>query len=168
MLHGAKFSAQTWEELGTLDKVAEAGFQPWALDLPGYGESPSCEEQPIRVVASFLSSFKQSTILVGPSMGGQLALDIALRAPHLLSGLVLVAPVQVKQFADQLAKIEVPTLVVWGDQDQVADPAHAETLKAGMPDARVEIIEGGAHPCYLDDPARWHSLLTGFLTERFG
>ena len=119
-------------------------------------------------MSAFLEGFEQPPVLVGPSMSGKLAMDLALQVPHLVGGLVLVAPVQVPQVAERLGEIEAPTLVVWGDRDQVADPKHAQTLRQGLPDARVAIIQGGQHPCYLDDPARWHAVLTAFLNERFG
>lgn len=34
LLHGAKYSAQTWEDLGTLAVLADAGFRVAAVDLP--------------------------------------------------------------------------------------------------------------------------------------
>ncbi|MFP4147694.1 MAG: alpha/beta fold hydrolase [Halorhodospira sp.] len=168
LLHGAKFSAATWQDLGTLDKLAEAGYQPWALDLPGYGESPACDEQAVKVVASFLGSFEQSPVLVAPSMSGPIAMQIALQAPHNVSAQVLVAPVQVDQYQGRLDEMTLPSLVVWGDQDTVADPQGAETLAQGLPDAERLMIAGGSHPCYRDDPARWHEGLLDFLGRRVG
>ncbi len=106
-------------------------------------------------------------MLVGPSMSGKLALDLALAAPEAVGGLVLIGPVQVPQVAERLGAIAAPTLVVWGDQDGLAPPAHAQTLEQGLADARVVTIAGGGHPCYLDDPETWHEALLGFLAERF-
>ena len=34
LLHGMKFQAETWRELGTLEYLAEAGFHVLGIDLP--------------------------------------------------------------------------------------------------------------------------------------
>jgi len=168
LLHGAKFSAHTWRDLGTLDKLAQAGWTARAIDLPGFGRSQRCRHAPARVVASILRQDAQPPVLLGPSISGKLALDIALAAPDAVGGLVLVAPVQVETLKQRLGEIRVASLVVWGDQDRVAPVGHAATLQNGLADARRHIIEGASHPCYLDDPERWHAMLLRFLHDRFG
>jgi len=167
LLHGARFSAATWAELGTLDALASAGYPAHALDLPGYGTSPRCSIDPGTVVAALLAGFAEPPVLVGPSMSGKLALDLTLARPELIGGLVLVAPVQVPKLKPRLGEIGVPALVIWGEADRVAAPANAETLRAALPDAEVQRHAGGSHPCYLDDPGRWHRELTAFLGRRF-
>jgi abhydrolase domain-containing protein 14 len=137
------------------------------VDLPGFGDSPACQRAPGDLVSEFLAAFPVPPVLVGPSMSGKLALDLALAAPGRVGGLILIAPVKVAEVAPHLGRIAVPTLVLWGDRDAVAPVAEVETLTQGLPDVRAKIYKGASHPCYLDQPDAWHRDLVDFLTQRF-
>ena len=39
LLHGARFTSETWQELATIAELADAGHHVVAFDLPGYGNS---------------------------------------------------------------------------------------------------------------------------------
>ena len=94
LLHGMKFKAQTWKELGTLDVLADAGKHAIALDLPGFGESPECPSTPDQVLADFISHKKlDKPVLIGPSMGGRVCLEFCLNHPGVVGALVLVGAV---------------------------------------------------------------------------
>ena len=98
LLHGMKFQAATWQELGTLEHIAEAGFHAIAIDMPGFGLSPACSAKQDKVLETFLQKTgQQKIILVGPSMGGQIALEFTINHPELVSALVLIGAVSVEE-----------------------------------------------------------------------
>ncbi|GAA2851311.1 acetoin dehydrogenase dihydrolipoyllysine-residue acetyltransferase subunit [Streptosporangium fragile] len=55
----------------------------------------------------------------------------------------------------------LPTLVVWGDRDQVIPPSHAGNAPAG---ARVSVLEGVGHSPHMERANDVNRLLEGFLT----
>lgn len=164
LLHGMKFQAATWQDLGTLEKIADAGNYALALDMPGFGKSPACSADQDSVLDSFIDRLgRDGVTLVGPSMGGRIALEYTINHPDKISGLVLVGAVGVQENEGHLADIAVPTLLVWGGSDQISPLANAELLDNKIERSRKIIIEGASHPCYLDNPDAWHTALLDFL-----
>ncbi|MDX9834192.1 MAG: alpha/beta hydrolase [Desulfobulbus sp.] len=166
LLHGMKFQAETWRELGTLDQLADLGLRVLAVDMPGFGQSAANPCAPGEVVHRLLDTLDiDRAVLVGPSMGGRIAMEYAIQHPTRLAGLVLVGAVGVADNRAGLGRITVPVLVVWGSEDQVAPLTDSDTLLAELPQARREIFDGAPHPCYLDQPERWHKVLRAFLSS---
>ncbi len=169
LLHGMKFQAETWRETGTLACLAEAGFHAVAVDMPGFGKSPACDIAPVETLARFLEANAFSSItLIGPSMGGRTALEFTISRPDRVRALVLVGAVGVEENRKNLAKITIPTLLVWGGEDQVSPLADCDLLHNSVAGSTKVIIEGAPHPCYLDDPDRWHAALLDFLQTHAG
>lgn len=168
-LHGMKFNAATWRDLGTLEMIGDEGYEALALDLPGFGDSPPCDLAPVQVLKQVIISQKlDKPIIVGPSMGGKVALDFTLAHPEFVGGLVLVGAVGVEEVKEQLSTISVPTLIVWGSEDAISPLANGHLLAKHIPDASLVLVQGAPHPCYLDQPDIWHWELTSFLAEHFG
>ncbi|MEN8188817.1 MAG: alpha/beta hydrolase [Thermodesulfobacteriota bacterium] len=163
-LHGKAFQAETWRELGTIELLAENGFFVLALDLPGFGQSPAAELTADQVISEALKKHRISDpILVGPSMGGQIALEFSLAHPATLSGLVLIGAVGVETNRDRLPDLGVKTLIVWGENDHISAPENGRTLSQLIPDNRLVVIQGAKHACYLEQPDTWHKELLNFI-----
>jgi pimeloyl-ACP methyl ester carboxylesterase len=169
LLHGGRFSSATWEELGTLAVLARAGYRTLAIDLPGFGRSQPSALSRADFLAGALDELGcERAVIVSPSMSGTFSLPLLARERGRFAGFVPVAPAGIEDFAPQDEGPAVPVLIVWGEEDETFPVAGAEILAAKLSGARVEVLPGASHPCYLDAPERFHELLLGFLAEVSG
>jgi pimeloyl-ACP methyl ester carboxylesterase len=96
LLHGFRAHTYTWKYL--TDPLSQAGYHIWAIDLIGYGLSDKPHHVPydvdffVQQVESFMEAKGISNAhLVGNSMGGGLALNIALEYPQRVRSLILLS-----------------------------------------------------------------------------
>lgn len=164
LLHGARFSSDTWRTLGTIDKLAEAGYRVLALDLPGYGRS---ETSPIGAEAFLAEAMAalgiDKAVFVSPSMSGQFSFPLLVRSPEKVTAFVPVAPAGSEKYLRQLKRVRVPTLIIWGEKDQIIPIEKSDALAAVLVDSKRVILKGATHPCYLDRPDDFHRELLAFL-----
>src|SRR5439155_9981986 len=91
LLHGFSGTHRAWD--GVNAHLDGERYLPLALDLPGHGEA-SAEPHPITFpgcVAYVLARAPARFTLCGYSMGGRVALHVALAAPQQITRLVLIA-----------------------------------------------------------------------------
>ena len=67
-----------------------------------------------------------------------------------------------------LAGIKCPTLILCGREDLVTPPEVHHELAAGIPGARLEIIEECGHLLPLEQPEQVTAILRDWLSERVG
>jgi len=165
LLHGARFTAETWREIGTLDRLAELGYRVIAVDLPGFGESQGPATNPQTWLGLFLDELKiNSPVVISPSMSGRFSLPLLVSSPNRLGGFIAVAPVGIRQNESKFVSIRTPILAIWGANDTVVPVAAGELLVADGR-GRLVIIPDAEHPSYLSDPDRFHEAIEGFLAE---
>ncbi|HZW55237.1 MAG TPA: alpha/beta hydrolase [Nitrososphaerales archaeon] len=184
--HGFSFSLDDWARIGTLDLIAKEGYPVIALDLPAGKGSKSdkmktqIKEDFVCLVDKFLEKARVPNvgsdtnrgklIIVGPSMGGGFALSYAIARPQRIAGLVLIAPAT-EPFSDErlmdgLEGVEAPTMLVWGENDDVFPvETHARVLKNSLGHSKLLVIKGAGHAAYLDKPDEFNDLLIDFLEE---
>lgn len=64
--------------------------------------------------------------------------------------------------AEQLAAVDLPTLLVFADDDPMGGPAVGERVAAAMPDADLHVVDGG-HAPWIHHAARIAPLVESFL-----
>ncbi len=104
MVHGLGSNLKCWQK-----NIAELSgtYRCVALDLPGYGRSGKGDYAfDIAFFAAALQEFIQAlklerVVLVGHSMGAQIAMTAVLQSPQLAQKLVLLAPAGFETFTDQ-------------------------------------------------------------------
>ncbi len=168
LLHGAKFEAETWLNLGTLDLLKDNGYPVHALDMPGFGKSEPCPAPETEVIQTYIrAEHLEKPVIVGPSRGGRSALEAYFAHPEGIGGLVLIGSVGITENRSRFKDISVPCLLVWGSADSISDPENGRFLDREIPDSRLVVLEGAPHPCYLEKTDLWHQTLLSFLQDKF-
>jgi len=164
LLHGFSGTHRAWDGvIAALDR--ERYNQPLALDLPGHGQAAEVE-RPITFagcVADVLARAPERFVLCGYSLGGRIALHVALAASARVSRLVLVScspgiedPREraARRAADDRLAAELEAgpfedfIERWRAQPLFADePAHAgelarEDQRRNRPDALAAVLRG--------------------------
>lgn len=68
-----------------------------------------------------------------------------------------------RDYTDDLAQINVPTLIIVGREDSIRPVADAEFMHQGIRDSRLEIIENAAHMTNVEQPEAFNDALLSFL-----
>jgi 2-succinyl-6-hydroxy-2,4-cyclohexadiene-1-carboxylate synthase len=163
LLHGFSGTGRAWE--GVAAHLRREGYRPLAPDLPGHGVA-SDFELPITFdacVRKVLAEAPERFLLGGYSLGGRIALHVALSAPERVSRLVLVSSTagiedvaerEARRLADQMLADELERVPFedfierWRTQPLFADEPpevgrHArEDQRRNRPEALAEVLRG--------------------------
>jgi 3-oxoadipate enol-lactonase len=231
-LHGIRGNRRNWK--GQIEFFS-ARFRAAAWDARGYGDSedysgPLQFEYFTGDVLRVLEHFKaRKAHLVGLSMGGRIARNVALRAPERVQSLTLISTNpgfdalssdSVKRFiterrsqtpqslrrllgsrpnhaayqelldsvsrihegayqktleasvaqdrAAPVEQIQVPTLVMAGEEDTVYPPELAREMARRIPGAELVMFDRTGHLANLEQPDRFNKALLDFLSRHSG
>ena len=190
-LPGALGRTQLWEPVASLlSHPAPKRHIGW----PGFSSIPSDPhvngiDDLVEVVAA---NINQPTALVAQSMGGAIAVRVALEKPELITHLVLAVtsgginvaalggqdwrpsflesnPLLPRWFSTyqedlsaKLPTVLISTLLLWGDSDPFSPVCVGERLASLLPCARLHVVEGGDH-----DLAETHASEIALLIDKF-
>jgi pimeloyl-ACP methyl ester carboxylesterase len=167
-----------------------------ALALAFYGRHPDVPAS--LILASAYAGWRGSLPAGEPERRLQQALFLSERSPDELVGTLLptmfsegTPPELVEAFAasmrafhpggframarassedlrDVLAGVDVPALLVYGDNDVRAPRSVADALHAGIRDSRLVVLPGAGHVCCIEAPEPFNAALRSFLPGRAG
>ncbi len=138
LLHGFSGTRRAWDRV--IERIDPERYLPLALDLPGHGED-SANPGPITfadAVERVLQAAPERFVLGGYSLGGRVAMHVALAAPERVSRLVVIsANPGIEDPAERAAR-------------RAADRLLAEELEAIPFEEFIE--RWRTQPLFADDP----------------
>ena len=104
LIHGGGHSGMCWtscpdDRAGWALHLAHHGWTAYVIDWPGIGRSPRKSDYLTMGLGPLLAALGElleeigTAVIIGHSIGGALASMIARRAPNLVAGLLLIAPI---------------------------------------------------------------------------
>jgi len=99
-----------------------------------------------------LDAVLRSPVMRGTLLGGD---------PRMIAGLALVQ----HNFSGKLRQVTVPTLVIWGGDDDVTPLRTGRLLAHRLPSARLEVIEGVGHLPMYESTRRLNQLVLDQLNS---
>ena len=166
-LHGMSFTNEIWQEIGVTELLIQKHIPFLALDMP-YGIKSRCHPKTRNVqknVAVINEAVKTMLggavpILVGASIGGNMALQYAARFP--VKGLLLIGSARglEPELAAAYCSFKFPTTLVWGSYDSIAGGEEMRALSDALPNSKLLVYSGAGHSAYRDQPEKFkHDLL---------
>jgi pimeloyl-ACP methyl ester carboxylesterase len=191
-LPGASGAAEFWRP------VAERLPADWVkvlLGWPGAGEEPHDESMRSfdDLVSAAAAALDSPSDVVAQSMGGAVAIGLALRHPTRVRRLVLAATSggldltglgaadwraeyrelypnaapwitdERPDYADAINDVAAPALLLWGDADPISPVSVGARLADLLPTSTLEIIAGGEHRFAHDRPHAVARLIAAHL-----
>lgn len=133
------------------------------------------------------------SVVVAQSMGGVLAIQLAARHPDRVTHLVLVATsggfdvsrhgaadwrpsfvqthphtpawalAPAPDVTPALARLQVPVLLIWGDDDRISPVAAGEFLASQLFNAALHVLPGGTHALATEQPDQVAALIAAHV-----
>ena len=172
-----------------------AGWKKTLLGWPGAGDE--AHDRRVRgygdLVELAARALDDHTDVVAQSMGGAVAIGLALRHPAQIRRLVLVATTgglemdrlevadwrpeyrtrypraapwvwrERPDYGDAITTVTAPALLIWGDADPLSPVSVGRRLAELLPDCALHIVPGGTHDVAREYPDRVAGLIAAHL-----
>jgi pimeloyl-ACP methyl ester carboxylesterase len=148
--------------------VVVSGYAGWAGSLP-----PDVAEQRLAQAltlseltpSEFVDTLLPTMFSTVPNPATVERFAASMRAFHPL-GFRAMARASAEDLRDDLPRIDVPTLLVCGDQDVRAPLPVAEHLHAAVAGSTLIVLPGVGHVCNLEAPESFNNTVRTWLTDR--
>jgi len=172
-LHGLSYNIEIWQHIGITDLLDAKGVPYLALDMP-YGEKSLCKPKTRNIEKNITFThdaikniFNDSLppILVGASIGGNIALHFAARFPT--KGLMLIGPAHAleENLTQTYNNFTFPSTIIWGSEDTIIASEDMRTLTDKLPNSKLIIYQNAKHSAYKDEPERFKRDLLEFYIK---
>jgi pimeloyl-ACP methyl ester carboxylesterase len=82
------------------------------------------------------------------------------------SGFAAMTRASAEDVRDVLPRVDVPTLLVYGDRDERAPLMVAESLRAAISHSRLVVLPNTGHICNIEAPQEFNDAIRNFLHDR--
>lgn len=175
LLHGKKYSSQTWNQNKTLQHLLKYKYGNIAFDMPGYGNSSGkpqdFDNANIEWIIQCLTKLNitKDIVLIMPSMSGLYGLQWIFNNDYnkWLNGIIPIAPAFCDEYDKNMYKgLYLPTCIVYGENDETGLHRVSNEYLMEIPECKVNMIENGPHACYLKSyKEEFHEIMIKFLDE---
>ncbi|MGN9779645.1 alpha/beta fold hydrolase [Micromonospora sp. H33] len=93
------------------------------------------------------------------------AARVMLETAHNLGTLRGISPQWREELLARVEKLDLPTLIVWGDRDLILPAAHLEAARARLPRARTHLFTDCGHMPQIERGEEFHRMLLDFWKE---
>ena len=153
LLHDRSQTADDWREFVPL---FEPRFRVLAPDLPAGRE--------LEHARSLVHDVRAGAI--GHGLGGEVAQALAVEG--LVDAIVLLDAKRAEGLSDEaFASLEIPVLLLWGEDDDVVPVAIAEELNDAIPTSTLGLVPGCGHDLLAEAAATIAPMILEYLRARF-
>lgn len=123
-------------------------------------------EKPLRSGKTFgdlAPALIESLVSPGCSDEARAELHASIVALHVDSYLKTLAATVTFDASADLASIDVPVQLIFGEHDRLTPPSNGEEMVALIPDARLAVLDGAGHLSNIEQPVDFNRVMRAFL-----
>jgi 2-hydroxy-6-oxonona-2,4-dienedioate hydrolase len=164
-LHGRNAHSGTWRQNVSYFSQ-KLGYRVLAPTLPRVDGSPARNDiaEYSRYIAELLGKLGiERASFVGNSMGGWVAMQLAVNYPKLVESLVLEDSAGVDSGLPERIE-QIPVLIIWGENDEILSVKNARILNSLISRSLLVTIKNVGHVFHWEKPEEFNKTVERFLS----